>query len=81
MPTTEPLNLRRGTSGRQGPPSRGEDASRPARRPPSAETPEPNGDHRRADQVYGFQSSFSAGVQRGLDEAKRSPSDDEDDDR
>jgi hypothetical protein len=81
MPATEPVNLRRGTGNRQGPPSRGDDASRPSRRPPSGEPPEPNGDHRAADQVYGFLSSFSAGVQRGLDEATRPESDDEGDDR
>ena len=75
MPTTEPLNLRRG-GGRQGPPSRETASSRPAARPPQGEPPEPNGDHRAADEVYGFLSSFSAGVQRGLDEARRRGRDD-----
>jgi hypothetical protein len=75
MPTTEPLTLRRG-GGRQGPASRETASSRPAPRPPRAEVPEPNGDHRAADEVYGFLSSFSAGVQRGLDEARRRDPDD-----
>ncbi len=41
----------------------------------SAEPPEPNGDHRAADEVYGFLSSFTAGVQKGLDESKRDDGD------
>jgi hypothetical protein len=77
MPTTEPVNLRRAST--QGPASRGGADSRPARRAPAADTPEPNGDHKAADEVYGFLSSFTAGVQRGLDEAR--PDDDTDDDR
>ncbi|MGH9212904.1 MAG: hypothetical protein ACRD2C_19870, partial [Acidimicrobiales bacterium] len=50
--------------------------------PPEPEPPEPiapsatsssNGDHRAADEVYSFLSSFTAGVQRGLDEANEEP--------
>ena len=78
MPTTEPVNLRRG-GGTQGPPSRGAADSRPARRGPTPEPPESNGDHRAADEVYGFLSSFSAGVQRGLDEARHDDDEDTDD--
>jgi hypothetical protein len=37
--------------------------------------PASNGDHRAADEVYGFLSSFTAGVQRGLDESRRDPDD------
>jgi hypothetical protein len=91
MPTTEPLSLRRGTGGgqRQGP---GGPSSTPfAASPPSSgdrsrsgrssapEVPASNGDHRAADEVYGFLSSFTAGVQRGLDESR--PGDEDDDDR
>ncbi|HEY3143480.1 MAG TPA: hypothetical protein VGJ86_20255, partial [Acidimicrobiales bacterium] len=32
-----------------------------------------NGDHRAADEVYSFLSSFTAGVQRGLDESRDDP--------
>jgi anti-sigma regulatory factor (Ser/Thr protein kinase) len=91
MPATEPLSLRRGTGGgqRQGP---GGPSSTPfAASPPSSgdrsrsgrssapEVPASNGDHRAADEVYGFLSSFTAGVQRGLDESR--PGDEDDDDR
>ncbi|HZA00128.1 MAG TPA: hypothetical protein VE575_15310 [Acidimicrobiales bacterium] len=38
---------------------------------PDERAAEPPGDaHRSADDVYGFLSSFTAGVQRGLDEAR-----------
>lgn len=36
-----------------------------------------NGDHRAADEVYSFLSSFTAGVQRGLDEAGKDLSSDD----
>jgi hypothetical protein len=77
-------NLRRGRgdadrqgAGRGG---RGPGAGSPGpASPPSsssgAEPPEPNGDHRAADEVYGFLSSFTAGVQRGLDESNRDDGD------
>ena len=87
MPTTEPLSLRRGSGGggqRQGPPGQASspfavsppvtDRSR-AGRSSAPEVPATNGDHRAADEVYGFLSSFTAGVQRGLDESRRDPDD------
>jgi hypothetical protein len=72
MPSTEPLNLRR--SGNQRPvdrdPAAAGDPQAPRPQVPQAEAPEPNGDHRGAEEVYGFLSNFSAGVQRGLDESR-----------
>ena len=64
MPTTEPLLMRRPAA---------EDA--PAASPPPATgrvAPERTPEQRRAaDDVYSFLTSFSAGVQRGLDESAR----------
>ncbi|HEY8545301.1 MAG TPA: hypothetical protein VIL36_09650, partial [Acidimicrobiales bacterium] len=79
LPMTEPVNLRRGrgSAGRPGDGNgrgdRGRDAA-PAS-PSIGEPPEPNGDRRAADEVYGFLSSFTAGVQRGLDESRRDDGD------
>jgi hypothetical protein len=42
--------------------------------PPGAPTP-PTPGRQRADDVYSFLSSFSAGVQRGLDEAEQAAAD------
>jgi signal transduction histidine kinase len=90
MPTTEPLSLRRGSGGAGNDPrqSRSGQSSSPfSVSPPPAtdriragrssppEVPASNGDHRAADEVYGFLSSFTAGVQRGLDEARQDPDD------
>jgi hypothetical protein len=57
MPTTNPVAVRR--------PSSGPD---PAAPPPPGRTPPPT---RSADAVYSFLTNFSAGVQRGLDETRR----------
>ena len=57
LPTTEPVRMRRAPE-----PS----APRPAPTAPTARTPE---QRRKADDVYSFLSSFTAGVQRGLREA------------
>jgi hypothetical protein len=87
MPSTEPINLRRGTGdgGRRPPmePSSAFPASPPpsdrsrAGRASAPEVPATNGDHRAADEVYGFLSSFTAGVERGLDEARTQDDEDE----
>jgi hypothetical protein len=78
MPTTSPLQLRRsdGTPHADGSPA--PDPGPPVLRPPAspswapAEAAPPAGQRsERADNVYGFLSSFSAGVQRGLDQAQR----------
>jgi len=45
----------------------------------SSATEGSNGDHRAADEVYSFLSSFTAGVQRGLDEANDDDDPDPDD--
>jgi hypothetical protein len=69
MPTTQPLSLRRGDRARaeQPPaPSPGPAGSGPAASSPAA----PPGGNGPSD-VYGFLSNFTAGVQRGLDEARR----------
>lgn len=88
LPSTEPLNLRRGTGSAgqgQGGPSgnpfspgavQPSDRQR-AGRSSAPETPASNGDHRAADEVYGFLSSFTAGVQRGLDESSRDGEEDD----
>jgi hypothetical protein len=56
MPTTNPVAVRRPSSG-------------PATAaPPPGRTPPPT---RSADAVYSFLTNFSAGVQRGLDETRR----------
>lgn len=73
MPTTEPRVLRRTRGGSERPRPRDE----PGRRPVSAPA-DTNGDHRAADEVYSFLSSFTAGVQRGLDESHGQPPSDED---
>jgi hypothetical protein len=65
MPSTDPLLLRRARLAGDGQPSA----------PPAAPSP-PQGaaDGRRSpDDVYSFLTSFTAGVQRGLDEAKPRP--------
>jgi hypothetical protein len=68
MPNTSPLSLRRTTG------------EHPVTRPtaPTPPTPKPAGSGsgepeptRAADDVYGFLTSFTAGVQRGLDETRR----------
>jgi hypothetical protein len=57
MPTTSLRPLR------GAPPAEPASASRPAAQPPGHRP-------RAADEVYGFLSSFTAGVQRGLDAAR-----------
>jgi hypothetical protein len=65
MPSTEPLRMRRS------PADDAESASAPgAGRVAPERTPE---QRRAADDVYNFLTSFSAGVQRGLDESGRPP--------
>jgi hypothetical protein len=65
MPTTEPRVMRRNHGG----PTRPRPRDEPGRRPPASQPSDTNGDHRAADEVYSFLSSFTAGVQRGLDES------------
>jgi hypothetical protein len=69
MPTTQPLSLRRGDRARAEPPPA--PASGPAGSPPpgGAGGNAPGG--AAPNDVYGFLSNFTAGVQRGLDEARR----------
>jgi len=64
MPSTEPLAVRR--TGREAAPA-----------PRSAVQPPPEV-RRTANDVYSLLTSFTAGVQRGLDEAKAPPSDNRD---
>jgi signal transduction histidine kinase len=59
MPSTQPLSLRRGDRGR----------AEQAPAPGAAAPPQPGGNG--PNDVYGFLSNFTAGVQRGLDEARR----------
>ena len=61
MPTTNPLSLRRTTG--EHPIAPGAPAA------PSGE-PEPSRQTRSADDVYSFLTSFTAGVQRGLDDTR-----------
>jgi hypothetical protein len=70
MPTTNPLSLRRTTGEHPvapgGPPAQSAEPIEPA---------EPRRQTRSADDVYSFLTSFTAGVQRGLDDARpRDPS-------
>ncbi len=67
MPTTEPLRMRRPAD--DDAPSAAPAPPTAARRVPPERTPE---QRRAADDVYNFLTSFSAGVQRGLDESGRS---------
>ncbi|MGH9231214.1 MAG: hypothetical protein ACRD07_21225, partial [Acidimicrobiales bacterium] len=62
MPTADPLSLRRATGEHTVPPGA------PAAR--SGEAAEPPRQTRSADDVYSFLTSFTAGVQRGLDDAR-----------
>ena len=64
MPDTSPPSLRR-TTGEHPATGPTPNADRPGA--PPADSPEPT---HRADDVYGFLSSFTAGVQRGLDETR-----------
>jgi hypothetical protein len=67
MPTTQPLSLRRGDRARaEQPPA---PSPGPAPSGPPAAPPQPGGNG--PSDVYGFLSNFTAGVQRGLDEARR----------
>ncbi len=65
LPNADPLAVRRGPGAPGATPRRVE----PEPPPPAttARAPEPT---RSADAVYSFLSSFTAGVQRGLDEAR-----------
>jgi hypothetical protein len=65
MPTTDPTLVRRAEAGGGGPQAPGPST----RRPPPAE---PDG-RRSPDDVYSFLTSFTAGVQRGLDETNPRP--------
>ena len=76
MPTTDPMMVVRGVgAGGNGPQAPGPQAPGPqapgpaTRRPPPAE---PDG-RRSPDDVYSFLTSFTAGVQRGLDETQPRP--------
>jgi hypothetical protein len=65
MPSTDPRLVRRARVGGDGPPPAG---PAPRRRVPAAS------DARRSpDDVYSFLTSFTAGVQRGLDETQPRP--------
>jgi hypothetical protein len=65
MPTTNPLSLRRTTSEHAvAPGSPGAPAA------PPREPAEPPRQTRSADDVYSFLTSFTAGVQRGLDDTQ-----------
>ncbi|HMG44446.1 MAG TPA: nitrate- and nitrite sensing domain-containing protein [Acidimicrobiales bacterium] len=91
MPQTQPVGLRRQQQPPPPPPSapqpraaapshnqdhrRGNDGTRPPRDVTSSDTQR---DPRTAKDVYGFLSSFSAGVQRGLDEARNPTTSEED---
>jgi hypothetical protein len=66
MPSTDPTLVRRAWL--QG---NGLQPARSAAPPPSAAAP--NDDRRSPDDVYSFLTSFTAGVQRGLDETKPRP--------
>jgi HAMP domain-containing protein len=86
LPTTSPLQLRRSDGTPHADGGRPSAPSPPAPRPPAppswapAETAPPADRHsERADNVYGFLSSFTAGVQRGLDQAQRERHDPADD--
>jgi signal transduction histidine kinase len=73
MPTTSPLSLRRSTGEHPvtPPPPPAAPVPPSAATPPAtspADAPEPT---RSADDVYGFLTSFTAGIQRGLDETRR----------
>jgi hypothetical protein len=85
MPTTDPMMVRRVAAGGDGRPAPGPQVPGPQvpgpqvpgpqgpgpvpRRPPPAE---PDG-RRSPDDVYSFLTSFTAGVQRGLDETQSRP--------
>jgi signal transduction histidine kinase len=75
MPTTDPMMVRRAGAGGDGPQAPGPQVPGPqvpgpvTRRPPPAE---PDG-RRSPDDVYSFLTSFTAGVQRGLDETQPRP--------
>jgi hypothetical protein len=71
MPVAQPLSLRRSDAAESAPPPA--PAAAPA--PPPAQggvQPPPGSDDGAARDVYGFLSSFSSGVQRGLDESRGS---------
>ena len=62
MPPTDPMLLRRAQAGGDGQPAAG-----PAPRRPS---PTASDGRRSPDDVYSFLTSFTAGVQRGLDDSR-----------
>jgi len=66
MPTTDPTLVRRGWL-----PGNGPQPARSAAPPPSAAAPDDG--RRTPDDVYSFLTSFTAGVQRGLDETNPRP--------
>jgi signal transduction histidine kinase len=66
LPSTDPLQVRRARVGGDGPPAAEPAPQRPA--PPAADG------RRSPDDVYSFLTSFTAGVQRGLDESQPRPS-------
>jgi signal transduction histidine kinase len=65
MPTTDPTLVRRARLADDGP--------QPARSAPPPQSPPATDGRRSPDDVYSFLTSFTAGVQRGLDEAKPRP--------
>jgi signal transduction histidine kinase len=65
MPATDPRLVRRARLA--------DDGRQPARSAPPPQSPPPTDGRRSPDDVYGFLTSFTAGVQRGLDETKPRP--------
>jgi hypothetical protein len=71
--------MRRTHGNPQRPRPRDEPGRRPGS-PPASQPSDTNGDHKAADDVYSFLSSFTAGVQRGLDESGKPGSGNDPDD-
>jgi signal transduction histidine kinase len=65
LPSTDPMSVRRAWDGGDGPPAAG--------RPPAQPAPAAPDGRRSPDDVYSFLTSFTAGVQRGLDETQPNP--------
>jgi hypothetical protein len=65
MPTTDPTLVRRARLAGDGPP--------PAHSAPPRQSPVGTDGRRSPDDVYSFLTSFTAGVQRGLDETNPRP--------
>jgi hypothetical protein len=76
LPSTQPIALRRKNTEHAAPVDRGYGLG--DRGPTNGNGDANNGDGGPAKDVYSFLSSFTAGVQRGLDEARRSTTTSED---